>query len=418
MSAPSIAIVGAGPAGLFTAQALRRALPTAPITVIDRLPVPFGLLRYGVAPDHQGTKAIARQFERLFERENVRFCGGIEVGADLPLETLRRGHTIVVLAAGLQGDRPLAIPGDDLPGIIGSGRLTRWFNDHPDEAGFDPPIGRRVAIIGNGNVALDIARIFAKSEAEFAGSDLSPRTLARISAAGVEEIVVIGRGQADAARFDPALLKEFTRLGETHVKAEVAGSEASQSPVATALREIDGTGALPGNARRRLTFRFGLTPKHIRSADGALVLHLARTSGDGNEAAIATDTVITAIGFDAGRTGLPRTEWLQGDGTLAVRIAPGLYASGWFRRGPRGTIPDNRAEAREVADRIVADVSCGAVPAVSTDIQADLFARAVSYAGWTAIRDREIAEAPAGRVRIKCPTAAQMRAIAAGAPAP
>lgn len=415
MSAPAIAVVGAGPSGLFTAQALRRALPDATIDVIDRLPVPFGLLRYGVAPDHQGTKAIARQFERLFERENVGFRGGLDIGRDLTLEALRARYGIVVLATGLAGDRRLAIPGDDLPGIVGSGRFTRWFNDHPDEAAYDPPLGRRVVVVGNGNVALDIARVLARSEGEFAGSDLSPRTLARIASAGIEEIVIVGRGTAEAARFDPALVKEFGRLGETHVRIDAPASGAAPTPVSAALHEIDGGGADAADARRRLTFRFDLTPAAVTRENDALHLRLTPSTGTGPDLTLAADTIITAIGFEAAADTLPRAGWAQADGTLPVCLAPGLYAAGWFRRGPRGKIPDNRAEAKAVADRIVADIAAGDSPAPTGVADLGPPAGAVTYAGWLAIRDQETAAAPAGRLRLKCPTYSEMRAIAAGA---
>lgn len=412
MSAPAIAIVGAGPAGLFTAQALRRALPDAIIDVIDRLPVPFGLLRYGVAPDHQGTKAIARQFERLFERENVRFCGGVGIGSDLTLDALRGHYGVVVLAAGLAGDRRLGIPGDDLPGVMGSGRFTRWINDHPDAAEDVPPLGPRVAIIGNGNVALDCARILAKDGDEFSGSDLSPAVQARIAAAGISEITVIGRGTPGAARFDAALLKECARLARTRVQIDLPVEAGTQTPVLAAFREIDGKGPAPEAAAHRLIFRFGLTPQAITERDGALHLHLSGASG-GSET-LALDTLITAIGFEAGTSTLPRAAFAGADGTLPARLAPGLYAAGWFRRGPRCTIPDNRAEAKDVADRILADIAAGSIPA-ATGPRPALLATAQSYAGWLAIRDHETATAPPGRVRLKCPTLAAMRAIAAGA---
>ena len=414
MSAPAIAIVGAGPAGMFTAQALRRALPDAAIDVIDRLPVPFGLLRYGVAPDHQGTKAIARQFERLFEREDVRFCGGVEIGHDIALEDLRKAYGVVVLAAGLAGDRRLGIPGDDLPGVLGSGHVTRWINDHPGAADNAPEFGSRIAIVGNGNVALDLARVLAKSGDEFSGSDLSPTIQARIAAACIEEITVIGRGTAQAARFDAALLKELARLGEAHVRVEMPAATGSETPVLAAFREIDGKGAALGAARRRLRFRFALTPVRIEPTGGTLALHLAPTDGAGAHEALMVDTIITAIGFESGASALPRDAFAPRDGALAPRLAPGLYAAGWFRRGPRGTIPDNRAEAKDVADRIVADSAAGVIPDATGRRPAAL-ATAVSYAGWIAIRDHETATAPPGRVRLKCPTIAAMRAIAAGA---
>ena len=178
---PHIAIVGAGPSGLFAAQNLRRLVANAVIDVFDRLPVPFGLIRYGVAADHQGVKAVARQFERLFEREGVRFFGNVHIGRDITVEELTEFHDVVLLAAGLAGDRRLGIEGELLPGVLSAGRLTRWLNSHPDEAAFRPKLGTHVVIIGNGNVALDIARLLLKTPQELSGSDLAFRPC-RISA--------------------------------------------------------------------------------------------------------------------------------------------------------------------------------------------------------------------------------------------
>ncbi|MEM8794809.1 MAG: FAD-dependent oxidoreductase, partial [Pseudomonadota bacterium] len=169
-----VAIVGSGPSGCYVAQALVKALPNAELTVIDRLCVPFGLIRYGVAPDHQGTKAVSRQFARLFEKQGVAFVGNVELGRDLSLEALRDAMDVVVLATGLYGDRTFEVPGKDLSGIYGSGAVTRYWNGHPDSEGMKPEFGKRVVILGNGNVAIDVLRLLAKSPVEFDGSDIEP----------------------------------------------------------------------------------------------------------------------------------------------------------------------------------------------------------------------------------------------------
>ena len=160
--APRVAVVGSGPAGCFTAQSLRRTFPHAPIDVFDELPTPYGLIRYGVAADHQGTKSIARQFDRLFTHEGVRFRGNIRIGADVSLDELRRSYDAVVVATGMHSDTRLAVPGGDLANVHGAGRITRLLNTHPDEADA-PRLGADVVIIGQGNVAMDVARLLART---------------------------------------------------------------------------------------------------------------------------------------------------------------------------------------------------------------------------------------------------------------
>ncbi|MFZ1682318.1 MAG: FAD-dependent oxidoreductase, partial [Rhizobiaceae bacterium] len=202
----SVAIVGAGPSGCYTAQALVKALPAAQIDILDRLPVPYGLVRYGVAPDHQGTKAVIRQFERLFERQGVAFFGNVTVGDDIALDELRELYDAVVLSVGLAGDRRLGIPGETLQGVHGSGALTRSWNDHPDSEGFAPVIGQDVVIIGNGNVAIDLVRLLAKRGDELDGSDLSAEHGRALGEGPPRRITIVGRSDAAAARFDPVML--------------------------------------------------------------------------------------------------------------------------------------------------------------------------------------------------------------------
>ena len=170
-----IAIVGAGPSGCFMAQSLGKACPDVEITIIEKLPVPYGLVRYGVAPDHQGTKAVIRQFARLFEKQGVNFAGNVNVGAgdaaDLSLAELRDIFDVVVLATGLSEDRRLGLAGEQTGGVYGSGAVTRFWNDHPSDQALAPEFGNQVVVVGNGNVALDVVRLLAKGADDFNGSD-------------------------------------------------------------------------------------------------------------------------------------------------------------------------------------------------------------------------------------------------------
>ena len=188
-----VAIVGSGPAGYYTAEALQKAEDIA-IDVIDRLPVPYGLIRTGVAPDHQSIKAVSRRYEGVALTDNVRFVGHVAVGTDVSIDELTDIYDAVVLATGAPHDRPLDIAGADLPGVIGSAAFVGWYNGHPDFADLNPPLDAPgVAVIGNGNVALDVARILAKTPAEFAGSDIVAHAREALAASGVRHIHILGR---------------------------------------------------------------------------------------------------------------------------------------------------------------------------------------------------------------------------------
>lgn len=381
---PSVAIVGAGPSGCYVAQALCKARPDAAITILDALPVPYGLIRYGVAADHQGTKAVIRQFERLFERQGVRFAGNLRLGSDVTLDALRAGFDAVVLATGLHADRKLGIAGEDLAGIHGAGAVTRAWNGFPDAVA--PRLGRRVVVLGNGNVAIDLVRILAKGEDEFDGSDMIGAP-----GAGVEEITIVGRSPAAAARFDPVLVKELGRL--VGCRVTVVGAEGEGKGI-EALRSLDGHA--PESAQKSLTFRFGLTPVRVLGETSVEAVEFA----DGT--VIAADTVLTAIGFagEAARDAL--LAGAEAEGVLAA----GLYAAGWFWRGPRGTIPEHRADAQALAARIAADLPQGAgKPGLA-------LADATSHDGWRRIDAAECAAAPRGRVRAKITTHAGLMALA------
>ncbi|MDT8332379.1 FAD-dependent oxidoreductase [Roseomonas gilardii] len=409
-----IAIIGSGPSGCFLAQALRRDWPQAEIDIIERLPVPYGLLRHGVAADHQGTKAVSRQFDRLFEREGVRFWGDVGIGRDVTLEALRGLYDVVFLALGLSGDRRLGIPGDDLPGVHGSGWVTRWLNSHPDEAGRVPALGARVVVIGNGNVALDLARLLSKDEAELAGSDLDPDHAAVL--ASVREVTVVGRGAPEAARFDVAMIKEFGKLAGTRISVplddDAVPEDAAAAVRLAALRALDGA----GGGDRRLAFRFGLVPEAVLGT-GRVEAVRFRDHRSGAVEEIPADTVLTAIGFEPGPSealhraacGLPPGE------VLPPELAPDLYAAGWFRRGPRGTIPEARAEARLVADaaRAALSAATGAKPG-REGLAALLRERGVApvgFADWLRIRAAEEEAASAGRVRRKGTSRAALLAL-------
>lgn len=385
----SIAIVGAGPAGCFTAQALAKLLPEARIDILEALPVPYGLIRYGVAPDHQGTKGVIRQFERLFERQGVAFFGNVSVGDDVPFDDLTKIYDAVILATGLATDRRLGVLGDDLPGVSGAGAVTRGWNDFPDATPVQ--VGPRVVVIGNGNVAVDLVRLLAKGPTEFEGSDLSI-----LPSTGVQRIDVVGRSAADLAKFDPVMIRELGRLEGARLHLHGLQGEGN---CVEALRALEGHA--PEGAGCDVHFHFGWHPEAIEGTDHVTAARFRQ--GDAR-LVLPCDTVLTAIGF------LPESAFTDMGGANM----PGLYSVGWLARGPRGTIPENRADAQIVAQRVAADLATLVAEKPGRAALAALVPQAVDYAGWLRIDAAERAAAPEGRVRAKIRTKAEMLAIARG----
>lgn len=393
---PSIAIIGTGPAGCYTAQALRKSLPDAEITMIDRLPVPYGLVRYGVAADHQGTKVVTRQFSRVFERQDVAYLGNVDVGSDISLDDIRDEMDVVVLATGLYADRPLGVAGADMPDIYGSGQITRYWNGHPDSHGFAPNFGKRVAIIGNGNVAMDIVRLLSKTPADFAGSDMDLALLDH----RVEDIHVVGRSDLGAAKFDIAIVKELAGIDD--LCCLIAEEDNVQdTPISKAVKEV--VDASDPYGSRRVTFHSGWMTHYITAGEGGVkALHLARKSGEVKKQ-IACDSIVTAIGFGS-EGSLDRASLLQGtDAQETGVLGDGLFATGWFRRGPTGTIPANRTDAIEVAAAITdwfARHGATNRPGRAAVLE-HLGHKVTSYDDWRVIDKYETETAPEGRCRKK-----------------
>ena len=369
-----VAIVGAGPSGFYAADGLLRANPDLRIDIVDRLPTPYGLVRAGVAPDHQGTKAVARQFDRLLANPNLRFCGNIEVGRDISWQALRDAYDAVIVATGMVVDRKLGIPGEERPHVWGSWRFVAWLNGHPDfRQGPDLSAVRRVAVIGNGNVAIDVARVLAKNADEMAKSDIVPEAGAAIAAAPIEEIAVIGRRGPEHASFTNNELAEMGRLARAVALVDprsLDGVEApATDPTPEKLRKTKNLELLRGFSQNQR----GDKPMALR-----FLFNTAPVSFDAGD----VDLVVTCIGYQAAQP-LPAGE--------------GVFAVGWARRGPSGTIPTNRADSHAVAQQVVAwlkdrDPKGGADP----------LPPAVDAEGWHRIDAAELAAGAAqGRPRVK-----------------
>lgn len=421
---PKIAIVGSGPSGCYLAQSLLRAAPGCELTILDRLVSPFGLVRYGVAADHQHTKAITRQFDRLFQSESVRFAGDMEIGRDLSLDDLREHFDAVVLATGLSADRGLGLPGGDLPGVIGSGVLTRVLNAHPDEGDRLPELGSDVVIIGAGNVALDVLRFLVKGADDYADSDVADPALETYLAAAAERVTLVSRSGAADSKGDPQMLRElaqlprasYTAVGEVEPPAEAELDRAAQGRVAAIGEMISAD--RPAHPGPEVTLRFGWSPVRVIGADRVEGVELAR----GDEFVVVPATaVVTAIGFAS--TGGDELARLIADLDATPetgRIEVGLYRAGWAQRGPRGAIPENRSYAKLVADEITADLADGTLPVNPgrrgfAGLPDAVRERAVGYDQWLALDAHERELAPEGRVRRKLPDHDRMAAVARGA---
>jgi ferredoxin--NADP+ reductase len=367
-----VAIVGAGPSGFYAADGLLRSRPDLRIDLIDRLPTPFGLVRAGVAPDHQGTKAIVRQFERLLAQPGVRFVGNVEIGRDLSWEALQAGYDAVIVATGMVVDRRLGVPGEDLPFVWGSWKFVAWLNGHPDfRQGPDLSSVRKVAVIGNGNVALDVARVLAKSADEMARSDIVPEAAAAIAAAPLTDIYVIGRRGPEQASFTGNELAEMGRLSRAVAVADPAAlavAAPASDPTPERLRKTRNLEILKG---------FAANVPGSKPVTVHFVFNRPTVAIDPGE----FDLVVTCIGYDG--VGFPRGE--------------GLFPVGWAKRGPSGTIPTNRADSHAVAQQVIAwlnERDPGSGP--------DPLPPSVDAAGWQRIDSAEVAAGAAvGRPRVK-----------------
>ena len=282
------AIIGSGPAGFYTAEALVKAYgEAARIDIIDRYPVPYGLIRFGVAPDHQSIKAVSKRYDKVAEGGTVRFIGNVTVGADVGIAQLLDIYDGVVLATGAPHDRKLGIAGEHLPGVIGSAAFVGWYNGHPDHADLDPQLdGQAAAIIGNGNVALDVARILSKTRDEFAGSDIVNHAIDALDTSAIRTITILGRRGPHQIAMTP---KELGELG--HLEAAAPIVDLADFPAAEADEALDpglrksvthlrNFATIVANQQKRIEFDIFAKPIAIEGAGRAERLIVERTELD------------------------------------------------------------------------------------------------------------------------------------------
>jgi len=455
-----VAIVGSGPAGFYAAGHLLKSKSHPDLNVqvdmFDRLPTPWGLVRAGVAPDHPNIKAVSRVYEKTAEHPEFRFYGHVELGRDLSHDDLTDRYHAVIYAVGAQTDRRMGVPGEDLPGSWAATEFVAWYNGHPDyrELEFDLSAERAV-VVGNGNVAADVARMLALTRDELAETDVADHALEVLAESNVREIVVLGRrGPAQAAFTNPELL-ELGEMTDADVFVDPGDAELdplskafieSEAAHTTAKKNVDiltGYAARePLGKRRRIVLRFLVSPVEIlgdERVEGIRIVHNELVEDEaGAVRARPTElteeldcglvfrsigyrgTQIPGVPFDESRCVIPNDR-----GRVLERT--GEYAVGWIKRGPTGIIGTNKRDAQETVDTLLADLDAGELPTPGDPDRESMEAllaerqpEAVSYAGWQAVDrvEREAGE-PHGRPRVKlCSFEELLEAAKDATPAP
>ena len=410
------AVVGSGPAGMYVADELLKH-PEVSVDVLDRLPTPYGLVRAGVAPDHPETKQATRLFEAIEREPGFGYLLDVEVGRDLSHDELACHYDGVVYAVGAAHDRRLGIPGEELPGSLSATDLVAWYNGHPDRQDLRVPLDHgRAVVIGNGNVALDVARILTADPDDLARTDIAALPWTALCRSRLAEVVVLGRrGPAEAAFTVPELVG-LAGLDGINVVVDTGGAPVTgDSAKQRLLAELAGRPRVPG--RRTLVLRFHTTPQRILGDTAVTGIEVAR---DDRTEVIACGLVLRAIGYH----GAPVADLPYDPGTGTVRhdrgrVRPGVYVAGWAKRGPSGFIGTNKSCAQETVERILDDADAGALP-VPTRGRADLAAlleqRAVvpiDVEGWRAIDHEERRRGlQRGRPRLKLVDPAELRRVA------
>jgi ferredoxin/flavodoxin---NADP+ reductase len=437
-----VAIVGSGPSGFYAAGHLLKCKSHPDLVVqvdmFDRLPTPWGLVRGGVAPDHPNIKAVSRVYEKTAEHPEFRFYGNVELGRDLSHDDLTGRYHAVIYAVGAQTDRRMGIPGEDLPGSWAATEFVAWYNGHPDYRDLEFDLSaERAIVVGNGNVATDVARMLALTREELAETDVADHALEVLAQSNVREIVVLGRrGPAQAAFTNPELLE----LGEmTDADVFVDPADAELDPLSKAFIESDAAhntakknvtilggyaAREPLGKRRRIVLRFLVSPVEILGEERVEGIRIVRNELVEDEAGavrarptelgeeLECGLVFRSIGYRGTR--VPGVPFDEGSCVIPndrgrVLERTGEYAVGWIKRGPTGIIGTNKRDAQETVDTLLEDLDAGRVPtpgdAERESIEALLLERQpelVSYAGWQAVdRAERAAGEPHGRPRVK-----------------
>ncbi|ATE67440.1 NADP oxidoreductase [Rhizorhabdus dicambivorans] len=441
MAPVRVAVIGAGPAGYYAAEALLASeTPLVAVDMFDRLPTPWGLVRAGVAPDHPRIKSVSAQFAEIASHPRYRYFGNVELGRDISRDELLARYDAVLYAVGARSERRLGIAGEDLPGSLAASDFVAWYNGHPDHAALAPDLsGTRAVVIGNGNVALDVARMLLLPQGELSQTDTADHAIAAFATSNIREVVILGRrGPAEAAFTTPEI-RELADIEGLDVGVDdPALLEQPLPPDTPDIKRIQrnitalakyGAGRVDGE--RRMRFRFLRSPLEIggngRVESITLGINRLETEGGqtkavdtGERETIATDLVIRAVGYRG--VPLPGVPFDEASATIPneqgkVTGGEREYVAGWIKRGPSGVIGTNRGDAVETVERLLADFADADSKAAAQDeISGWLRSRCpemVDHAGWLGIDRHETGLGePSGRPRVKLVTIDAMLGVA------
>ena len=440
-----VAIIGSGPSGFFAADALFKAGVPVKVDMFDRLPTPFGLVRFGVAPDHPKIKTVTKAYEKTAQNPAFSFFGNVEIGRDLKLEELRAHYDAVVFTTGAETDRKMDIPGEDLPGSHPATQFVGWYNGHPDYAKNQYGLDAEAAmVIGQGNVAMDVARMLAKTVAELQPTDTAAHALAALATSKVKDVYIVGRRGPAQAKFTTPELRELAELAEADLviqesdlvlsaadEEELRDPDNSTSAKNVELMKEHAKAHPPGSGKkpRRVHLLFRLSPTKLEDKGGrvgAIVLEKNRLEGKANgQKAVGTGETITipcglvfrsvgykgkaiaGLPFDAKSGTIPNS---AGRVTDSGKPVPGLYTAGWIKRGPSGVIGTNKACAVESVGKLLEDQAslpraAGRDTAAVSALLASRGVKVVGFAAWQKIDAAEMERGKAqGKARQKVAT--------------
>ncbi|UPT73659.1 MAG: FAD/NAD(P)-binding protein [Elusimicrobiota bacterium] len=430
----AVAIVGAGPSGFYAAEALLKAPGiSVRVDLFDRLPTPYGLVRGGVAPDHQKIKSVAAVYERVAQDPRLRFFGAVKLGRDVTPAELAARHDAVIWAVGCESDRHMGIPGEDLAGSHSATEFVGWYNGHPDHRGrtFDLSV-KAAAVVGVGNVAMDVTRLMAEDPANLAKTDIAAYALDALRGSGIKTVWLLGRrGPAEAA-YSPAEIEEIGELTSADLvvdPAEAAVDDVSKGELAdpASKKKTDYVQAHAakgeGSKERKVRLRFRVSPVELIGENGRVkAMKLERNKlvddGKGGTKAVGTGVyetievglVLRSVGYRG--IPVPGVPFDEKSGHIPHqdgRVGPGSYVVGWAKRGPSGLIGTNRADSVATVQSLLADLKAGALPAVADasldatlKLLSDKKVRALSFADWQKLDKLEKENgAKAGKIREK-----------------